>query len=375
MQLMPISSVIDQIRVGHPLRWGIYDRTGVLLLARGLIVASSTLQSALITRGAFVNATEIESNLDESGSEDTSLDMFISRWDRLIYLIRNFSIAAETDDLMARVAECLEHIRALTVLNADLLIFMVLQQDQSRFSYYSFFHALHVAAICGLSAQRLDWNPAQQTSVMSAVLTMNLSITKLQGILAVQRTPPTLAQREEIHRHPAASSEILRRAGVTDRDWLAAVEQHHEMPGGEGYPAGVPQPGEMSQLLRYADIYAAKLSMRATRQPELPQLAARALFTQNNTSPLVAAVIKEFGLYPPGSYVRLVSGETAIVTRRGPSATTPVVVALTNAFGYALGEPILRETADPAYTVTDAIAEIEVRVRPSWKTLYEISFT
>jgi HD-GYP domain-containing protein (c-di-GMP phosphodiesterase class II) len=375
MRLIPISTVLDQIKVGHPLPWGIYNKVGVLLLARGLNVTNTTLQSALIARGAFVDAAELESSPSEHRQEETPLDAFISCWDRLIYQIRNFSIESDAEGLVTRVGDCLKHTQALMELNPDLLIFMILQQDQSRFSHYSFFHALHVAAICGLATQRLGWEQVDRASVMSAALTMNLSIAKLQGVLAMQRTPLTAQQKAEIRQHPVDSAEMLRKAGVTDANWLTVVEQHHEVPGGGGYPLGLSDPFEMSQLLHYVDIYAAKLSMRATRLPVLPKRAAHVLFTGNSTNPLVAAVIKEFGLYPPGSYVRLVSGEIAIVMRRGPTAATPVVVALTNAQGYALGELILRETVRPAYAVADAVAEADIRVRPPWKALYEISFT
>ena len=41
-----------------------------------------------------------------------------------------------------------------------------------------------------------------------------------------------------------------------------------------------------------------------------------------------AALIKEFGLYPPGCAVRLKSGEVGMVMRRGETASTPVVAVL-----------------------------------------------
>jgi HD-GYP domain-containing protein (c-di-GMP phosphodiesterase class II) len=375
MELMPIATVMSQLRVGQPLRWGIRDERGVLLLARGFMVSAAIVQSALITRGAFVDATEVEFNLADLRCEEAALDAFIGCWERLISLIRSFSVNPDRRGLVERVSECVKHLQALTELNTDLMIFLILRQDQSRFAHYGFFHALHVAAICGLASQRLQWDAADRIAAMSAALTMNLSIAELQGVLAMQRSALSEQQFETIRQHPLASAELLRSAGVSDEKWLAAVEQHHEVAGGAGYPRGLAQPSDISQLLRYADIYAAKLSMRATRGPQLPDLAARVLFSGDNASPLIAAIIKEFGLYPPGSYVRLASGETAIVLRGGPSAAAPVVAALTNVHGDALAEPVLRETTEAAHTVIEAVADIDGLTHPTWQTLYEIGFS
>ena len=130
----------------------------------------------------------------------------------------------------------------------------------------------------------------------------------------------------------------------------------------------------MSQVLRYIDMFTAKLSARATRFAELPNIAARKLFTQNQADPLAAAVIKEFGIYPPGCYVKLVTGETAIVTRGGSNANTPLVAALTNSDGYALVDPVRRDTSNPEHAVSEIIGENAVFVRPSWSKLHALSF-
>lgn len=40
-----------------------------------------------------------------------------------------------------------------------------------------------------------------------------------------------------------------------------------------------------------------------------------------------AALLKSVGLYPPGSFVQLVNGETGIVVARGKQANLPVVAS------------------------------------------------
>ena len=153
-------------------------------------------------------------------------------------------------------------------------------------------------------------------------------------------------------------------------DPLVAVEDHHERAGGGGYPRNRAEPGTMSQLLRLTDQFTAKHSARATR-PALPaQVAARQLFIENPGDPLAALLIKEFGIYPPGSLVRLVSGELGIVVRRGRSANAPMVATLTTPQGRALAAPALRDTSRATFAIASSVPEPASRVRLAAQTFF-----
>jgi HD-GYP domain-containing protein (c-di-GMP phosphodiesterase class II) len=375
MRLVPIATVAREIQVGMPLRFGVRDQDGGLLLAKGFMVQSERTRDGLLARGAFVDMDELEvtASTFEPPSE-TPLQTFTSTWDRLQNSMGGFLRSTPTQIDAMRIMECVSHVISLCDSSRDLLLFLILRHDQTRYKDYGVFHSLHVAATCGLIARRLKWSEEDRHSLVGAGLTMNMSITELQGGLAIQRRPLTQEQRQHIHRHPLEAVALLRQLGITDEKWLAAVEQHHETSTGSGYPAQLQTPTEMSQVLRYIDMFIAKLSARATRLAQLPDVAARRLFTQNQGEPLAAVVIKEFGIYPPGCYVKLASGELAIVTRGGAHAHTPVVAALTNSEGYGLVEPSRRDTSKPEHAIKEIVGESEVFVRPSWSRLHALSF-
>jgi len=199
---------------------------------------------------------------------------------------------------------------------------------------------------------------------------MNLSMIELQGRLAVQAVPLTVDQRSAIHEHPVKSAEMLRAAGVADEAWLAAVEQHHEVIDGTGYPNRRTDVNELAQALHYVDVFTAKLSARSSRVALAPNVAAREIFTGSAGHPLAAALVKEFGIYPPGCFVRLASGEIAIVIQRGETVTTPVVASLSNAAGQAMMRPQRRETGDKANAIVTLVGDADVKVRVPWETLY-----
>ena len=274
-----------------------------------------------------------------------------------------------------RVRECAAELAALAGPNADPLIFAMIRRDRgprANYASYGSAHALHVAAVCGLLAKRSGWSVERQHRAVAAALTMNLAIIELQGELAARGGRPSAAERELIERHPEDSGALLRLAGLDDPEWLAAVEQHHERPGGLGYPARLQSPVDMAQLLHHVDIFMAKHAGRADRAPLPAPQAARDLYTASGGHPVAAMLIKEFGIYPPGCFVRLASGETAVVIRRGEHASMPIACAITNRRGDALGSPQRRDTAQKAHAICEVLADDQVRVQVAPDRLYRV---
>jgi hypothetical protein len=162
---------------------------------------------------------------------------------------------------------------------------------------------------------------------------------------------------------------MLEKSGITDRDWLTAVAQHHEKTDGSGYPGRLREVSDIAALLRRVDIYTAKLSARSTRSAIAANRAGREIFMQDPGHPMNNAIVKEFGVYPPGCFVLLASGETGVVVRRGASANTPIVASLTDRKGAPLSEPMRRDTAVGEHRVVDVVAEHSVQVRATPETL------
>jgi HD-GYP domain-containing protein (c-di-GMP phosphodiesterase class II) len=264
-------------------------------------------------------------------------------------------------------------VQALIERDSDLAIFQVLRQDGNGFTQYGVNHSIHAAITSFLVAQRLGWDASSMQKVFKVALTMNLSMLELQGQLALQTTPVTPEQREAIHAHPQRSVEMLQLAGITDTDWLEAVAHHHVAPDGTGYPSGVQAVNDLAALVRRADIYTAKLSPRSGRDAMAADRAGRAMFMYDPGNSMTAALVKEFGVYPPGCFVKLVSGETAVVVKRGPSVITPLVAALTTPSGTALVDPLPRDTSKVEHAISGVIGEQSVQVKLAPEKLMKLA--
>ncbi len=360
MKLIPLTDVRSQLRSGAPLLWGVRDANGKLLLGKGHVIASEEMLESLMARGMFVDADEARGRREEVEKKP---DSFITRWNALQSRLSTVLRTPSDSFFLQRVGECVSVLSVLGERNADQLIYSIVRHDQDRYASYGVSHSLHVASLVALMARRHEWPREKLESGVGAALTMNISMIELQGQLASRGGRPTKQQMEQIQSHPLASAQMLRDAGLSDPAWLAAIEHHHEEPGGTGYPQRVPEPGELSQVLRYIDIFLAKHAGRADREPVPAQQAARDLFLSSKGHPVAAMLIKEFGIYPPGCYVKLASGETAIVVRRGASANTPMAAAITNKNGDPLGDHPRRDTSQAPFAIQATVSDKSVMVR------------
>ena len=174
---------------------------------------------------------------------------------------------------------------ALTTSQPDAALFCLVRQDDKRFALYALSHARNTALVVQLTATVLGWPAERVRCAVSVALSMNASIVELQALMAEQADPPSKKQIEQIREHPMRSAELLRASGVTDADWLAGVEEHHEQTGGGGYPHALAAPGEIAHLVRAADVFAATISPRAFRAAQPPQTAARQLYQEEKGGP------------------------------------------------------------------------------------------
>lgn len=355
MQLIKLEAVRHLVNIGVPLPFGVRQPDSTLLLARGQVVGSDHQMQSLLERGMFVDMAELGAPVRPL--RDVPTDQLPALWatstDRIAQTLTNLP----SDGLGPVLDEIAQPLTALIDRDPDLAIFQVLRQHGNNHTQYGVNHSIHCAIAAFLTGQRLGWDAAALSQAFKAALTMNVAMLELQGQLATQREPLTAEQRDLIRTHPSRGVQMLQMAGITDPGWLQAIGEHHETADGTGYPAGLSEVSGLACLLRQSDVYTAKLSPRQSREGLTADVAARGLFAANKADPAAAALIKEFGLYPPGCFVRLVSGETGIVVRRGEVAHTPIVAVMTGANGATLGQPVRRDTSVPGHAIAAALRD------------------
>lgn len=359
MPFAPLHAVRQRIELGRPLPFNVLNRDGTLLLAKGKIVDSDEQLQALVERGMLVDVVELFRATP--AILKAPREMLPALWADSLQQMNSALRQADQPGFRAALDEASEPVLALVERDPDLAIFQVMRQDGNAHVQYGLSHSAHAAIVCRLVAHRLGWSTDDATRAFKAALTMNLGMLELQGRLASQHTPPSEAQRRQIESHPTRSREMLELAGVTDPLWLQAVEQHHEQTDGRGYPGLTRSPCELALMLQGADRYTTKLSSRVTREALPADRAGRELYMDDPSSPIHAAVVKEFGVYPPGCFVQLASGETGIVVARGPTVMAPVVAVLADERGTPLGASVRRDTTERGRAVAQVLPARSMR--------------
>lgn len=249
--------------------------------------------------------------------------------------------------------------------------------------YWLIFHSAHVtelycchhALLCALvtrdAARILGWSAEMVTDVTLAAMTMNVSMRRLQDRLASCQVEITPEMREDIDSHANRSAWVLEEAGAANRTMIGIVRLHHD----DRYkdlPIDSLEPIQRAaRLLRRVDIFTAKLSRRHDREPASPMQAARDACIGAGGVPdeIGSALLKAMGLYPPGCFVELQSGEVGIVIARGRQVNRPIAAALVGANGTPLVMPEVRATGDPRFAIKRALGASAVDVVPPHELL------
>ncbi len=275
-------------------------------------------------------------------------------------------------DRIRALAQRLEEIQSRA---SDAVLYLLYFTAARTVKRYSSHHALVSAATVRECALQLGWPAAEIHCLMRAALTMNLSVTELQDELVYRERTLTMEQRKTLDHHPARSVAMLTALGVDDPLWLDVVMRHHD---DNPTPAtsDLEEPGpRLADLLHRVDVFTAKMSPRKTRKGLPPTLAVRDAYLGNGGTPdrIGMAVTQAIGIYPPGSLVKLINGDTAIVVRRGPRISQPAVVSLVSAERRPYEAPVLRAASDSTCQVTGLARLEDVRFPVSHEQMLSLA--
>ncbi len=397
MNLIPFSK--QYLRLNESLPFGIRDSGGRLLLAAGARIDRPAMLAELQAGELFADEAEssdwrrrlagamdmmilknaslgklVEARPDQQEREATGARElgFIEQWGEMAVVLDSAMRDMRPDTAwMARLMAVNDRVLRFAERRPDASLYHLIFTAGHSTERYSANHSLLCMLIAREAARMLGWPESLVTSLNMAALTMNVAMRRLQDLLASGDPMITSTMRAEINAHAATGADMLQAAGVADPVWIDIVRKHHDDSDKHLALSELNETDRAARVLRRVDVFAAKLSRRATRVPMSPVQAAReaCLGADGKPDEIGAALLKSVGLYPPGSFVQLVSGELGIVIARGHRANLPVVAALVSPSGAPLGVPAIRDTLDKRHTVKCAVGVQAVKVRPPHEQL------
>ncbi|EHL21047.1 MULTISPECIES: HD domain-containing phosphohydrolase [unclassified Acidovorax] len=280
----------------------------------------------------------------------------------------------QVQDFAAKVRQFDHWLQDLVAHDIDAALYLMFQLASTSTVGYSASHALVCGTLCHIMAQELQLPPRERDSLVRAALTMNIGMTRLQDELAEQRERPTAAQQEAIRSHPEESLILLQRLHITDTLWLDVVGQHHATMT-DRIPLATQAPEDrLTRILGTIDRYAAMISPRKSRAGRSATDSVRAIVGQEieQHDEVSYTLVRSIGLCPPGTFVKLDNGDTAIVLRRSEKANHPLVASLLDRAGHHHAQPSLYQTATGKPRIQSALARSAVSLELNHRTMMRL---
>jgi hypothetical protein len=390
MKYFPIP--VAMLEVGKPLPVDVWSSSGSLLLRRGQLVLSeehreklhahqacSTLAEALAWQRAYERMvhTMLRDGVDVQTIAKASMPSEIRETDYVVAqsvhggwldlqevlrgILHQGGLAINPLQRLAGIEK-----KAIELLEADPddSLYSLFQALADSAEGYCATHALLCAVVSRLTSGKLGIDPQQQSILFRAAMTMNIGMAREQDSMARQSVAPTDWQRGLIRDHPEKSVQILRDYGVDDPEYLDIVRWHHTV----SAPEALAQTRSARRLLLMADAFVARMAARKTRSPISPVKAVRAMVlgAEGESIGVGSALAQAVGFYPPGTYVLLVNGETAVSVQRGVRANTPWVMGIMGKDGIALSPGPCKDTSKPAYAIASPVnfEQVKITVNP-----------
>jgi len=352
------------ISIGDALPWTVFDHTGKALLVKGYPVESDLMLARLCERGMVEDSQLGPLRTDARDAGDLPRTRYVVRpsarmrdvEDELTLLHRDLQTGTQRNT-RNRIVELARDLQGAWERDSDQAMGLLqLEAIDHRLSR----RLMHAAVLTQVLSVPSGLDESHQIALMCAALTYDVALAPISEMLAHQAMPLSEAQWRAIQTHTVTSAEMLRHAGVDDEVWLTAVLDHHERVDGTGYPRGLR--GEdvsiEARILGIVDIYSAMIRPRAYRDAQASRIALRDIFLERGQridERLATLFIKELGVYPPGTMVKLVSGEIAVAVRRTVDGAFPQLRSVIGKDGAPLAYPQVRDSRNPETAILEIV--------------------
>jgi HD-GYP domain-containing protein (c-di-GMP phosphodiesterase class II) len=192
----------------------------------------------------------------------------------------------------------------------------------------------------------------EEEDIVTLGLAAFLSELGLAPLMELASKPTKLTDEEYrlLRDHVEEGKKLLDLFPLPDSPMKATIRevigQCHERSGGKGYPGGLKKEAihPFARIIGLVDTYEAMTHPRPWRSPTLAHDVLRQMIEENRDefdSLLIRSFVESLGFYPPGSFVRLNTGEIGRVTQPEPGLPLrPRVWAFLDGAGNRLGKPV-----------------------------------
>lgn len=203
------------------------------------------------------------------------------------------------------------------LLNADQLILHLMADSPDSEGIY--YHSLNVAMLAMLLAKQSGKNEFEMKQIGIAAVFHDIGLLKVPTQILRKSTPLTKPEENLYKMHARYSIALLDLVKDFSVEAKEMIRNHHERLDGSGYPEGLKKDSlnDLTQLLSVVDEYDSLCHPQiGGKPPSTPHTVLSFMFKhrQNQLNKnYISMLIKQLGIYPPGSVVELSNGQVGLV--------------------------------------------------------------
>lgn len=180
-------------------------------------------------------------------------------------------------------------------------------------------HCTNVSVLATGFAKFLGWPETMQLIIGEGAMLHDAGMSRVPRFILDKPGPLSRREFELIKMHGRYASDLLKSSGLYDPKVIEIVRWHHERLDGSGYPDTLrgQQVPDYVQVVGIADVYESMTADKPYEQALPPSVALTRLHKRAGkhfASQLIEAFIRNIGIYPLASLVRLNNGLLGIVT-------------------------------------------------------------
>ncbi len=221
-------------------------------------------------------------------------------------------------------------------------------------------HAVKTAIVAVATASTMKLPPHRLIDIGTASLLHEIGMIRLPSRLYMSDRDLSPAEKKAITTSPVLGFKVLRQFNYPMQVCLAVLESR-ELLDGTGYPRGITgdKMSQYAKIINPSSTFAAMASGRPYRPPIDGHTIMKTLLTGQNSKydkEILQAMVGTFSLFPYGTFVRLASGNQAIVVDIVPSKPrSPVVRLITDKQGNIVTEQPVVNTDTSQFAVTGVL--------------------
>ena len=191
--------------------------------------------------------------------------------------------------------------------------------DYERLDDYIYCHAVNVAFISLELGRGMNYPTQKLVELFCAAFMHDIGLIPYLELIS-KRSVLTPAEYNIVKEHPVKGLEILNKlGGEFSPGIMDVITQEHERMDGTGYPKGLRegQIAEFAQIVALADVYESLTHWRPHRLRFTPPRAVNEILNQKAifSVKVLKLLLERIGIFPVGTWVRLNTKETGIVSK------------------------------------------------------------